>query len=125
MVRFIRFTACFIVLAFALSFTLCANAGEKKASPFQEMVLKLMGMSQKTVEKEVNAVGRGIKKGADVVVEEAKDLGKLATGDKSKAKDVLVKPVMGATEAVGKTTHDVINAPIEAGEETYKGESVK
>ncbi|MBN1872144.1 MAG: hypothetical protein JW800_06185 [Candidatus Omnitrophica bacterium] len=117
-----RFASIVLVLALIFSVATTAAAGDKKGSPFKEVVLKMMGMSKKTVVKEVNAVGRGVKKSADVVVEEVKDVGKLATGDASKAKDVLVKPVKGATEAVGQTAHDVINAPIEAHKETYSGE---
>lgn len=112
-----RFFATLLVFVLIFSLTTNAVAAEKKGSPFKKMVLKMMGMAKKTVEKEVSAVGRGIKKGADVVVEEVKDVGKLATGDMSKAKDVLVKPVTGTTEMVGKTAYDVINAPIEAGKE--------
>ena len=108
------------ILVFALVFSLAANAAaEGKKSPFVQAMLKMMGMSKKTVEKEVTAVGRGVKKGADVVVEEVKDVGKLAAGDDSKAKDILVKPVKGTTEMVGQTAHDVIKAPIEAHQETY------
>ena len=116
-----KMSKCFIyffAVVLIFSFATIASAKEKSSSPFKNVVLKMMGMSKKTVQKEVNAVGRGIKKGADVVAEEAKDVGKLATGDKSKAKDILVKPVMGATEAVGQTAHDVIKAPIEAAQET-------
>lgn len=94
-----------------------ARAEEKKTSPFKELVLKAMGLAGKTVEKEVKAVGKGVKKTVDVVVEEVKDVGRLATGDTSKVKDVLVKPVTGTTEAVGETAHDIIKAPIEAADE--------
>jgi hypothetical protein len=106
-----------LVLALTFSFMTNSEAAEKKGSPFKELCLKILGLSKKTVEKEVSAVGRGIKKGADVVVQEGKDIGALVTGDGSKAKDILVKPVKGATEMVGETTYDVINAPIEAGKE--------
>ena len=119
-----RLVAASLVLALILSVATTVMAEDKPGSPFKDLCLKLMGMSKKTVEKEVNAVGRGIKKGANVVVEEVKDVGKLATGDTSKAKDILVKPVMGTTEAVGETAHDVINAPIEAGKEV-SGECTK
>jgi len=118
-----RLLVVMLALALALSFATSAAAEDKEGSPFKELVLKVMGVSKKTVEKEVNAVGRGIKKGADVVVEEAKDIGKLATGDVSKTKDVLVKPVTGTAEMVGETAHDVINAPIEAGKEVTKEET--
>lgn len=103
------------VLVFALS-TGVAMA-EKKSSPFKELVLKLFGYTTKTVEKEVDTVGKGIKKGADIVVEEVKDVGSLATGDVSKAKDVLVKPVKGVAEVAGETAYGVVTAPIEAGKE--------
>ena len=112
-----RFFAILLILALTLSLTADVMAADKKSSPFKEMCLKVMGFSKKTVEKEVSAVGRGIKKGADVVVEEVKDVGALVTGDGSKAKDILVKPVKGTTDMVGKTVYDVINAPIEAAEE--------
>ena len=103
------------ILIFSLAIN--AEAADKKGSPFKRLCLKAMGLSKKTVEKEVNAIGRGIKKGADVVVQEGKDIGMLVTGDGSKAKDILVNPVKGTTEMVGETTYDVINAPIEAGKE--------
>ena len=107
-----------LVAILALSLTTgVAMAEKKKGSPFKRAVLKMMGLAGKTVEKEVKAIGKGVKKTADVVVEEVKDVGKLATGDTSKVKDVLVKPVTGITEAVGETAHDVIVAPIEAAEE--------
>lgn len=100
-----------------LVFTISLSAGVATAgSPFKEMVLKVLGHTSKTVEKEVNTVGRGIKKGADVVAEEAKDIGGLATGD-SEVKDVLVKPVKGAADMAGETAYGVVNAPIEAAEE--------
>lgn len=120
----IRFFVIPLVLMLTLSLTSGVAMAEKKGSPFKELVLKMFGYTSKTVEKEVNTVGRGIKKSTDVVVEEVKDVGKLATGDASKAKDVLVKPVTGATEAAGETAYGVLNAPIEAGKEV-KGEDVK
>ena len=83
-----RLVAASLVLALILSVATTVMAEDKPGSPFKDFCLKLMGMSKKTVEKEVNAVGRGIKKGADVVVEEVKDVVKLATGDTSKAKDI-------------------------------------
>ena len=100
-----------------LSVMLIAGAAEAKESPFIKMMSRVFGHTAKTVEKEVNVVGTGVKKTADIVVEEVKDVGKLATGDGSKAKDVLVKPITGTTEVVGETTYGVINAPIEAAEE--------
>lgn len=113
-----RFVVLALVMILILSLATGAVAEEQKIkSPFKKLVLKVMGLAGKTVEKEVKAVGEGIKKTADVVVEEVKDVGKLATGDTSKVKDVLVKPVTGTTEAVGETVHDVITAPIEAAEE--------
>ena len=112
------------LLVLVLSVTLLSGTAtaEKKSSPFKELCLKAMGLSRKTVEKGVSTVGRGIKKSADIVIEEVKDVGKLATGDASKAKDVLVKPVEGAAEVVGETTYGVINAPIEAGREIAEGD---
>ncbi len=112
-----------VVLSVLFVFTLFADAALAKQikSPFKRLCLKIMGISTKTVEKEVNTVGRGIKKTTDIVVEEGKDVGKLMKGDGSKAKDVLVKPVTGATEVVGETAHGVITAPIEAGKEVYEG----
>lgn len=113
-----RFFTLFLILIMVFSVSVCAEAKEvKSSSPFKSMVLKMFGYTTKTVEKEVNAVGRGIKKGADVVVEEVKDIGGLATGDVSKTKDVLVKPVKGVTETAGETAYDVLNAPIESAEE--------
>jgi hypothetical protein len=94
-----------------------AMAAEKKGSPFKEMCLKLMGLTKKTVEKEVNTVGTTIKKTTDVVVEEVEDVGRLATGDGSKARDVLEKPVKGITAVGGEAAYGVINAPIEAAQE--------
>ncbi|MBL7071866.1 MAG: hypothetical protein ISS26_06855 [Candidatus Omnitrophica bacterium] len=122
----IRFVV--LILAVIMVVSLAAGAAiaeEKKSSPFKEAVLKMMGMAGKTVAKEVNAVGRGIKGTTDVVVEEVKDVGALATGDGSKVKEILVEPVTGAAEVVGETAHDVINAPIEAGQETFGEEEVK
>ena len=113
-----------LVLALAISLTADTAMAEKKRGPFAEACLKMMGLSKKTIEKEVNTVGYGIKKGTDVVVEEVKDVGKLATGDASKTKDILVKPVTGATKVAGETAYGVINAPIEATQEVY-GEDVK
>ena len=113
-----RFFVVLLALALIFSLTADAIAAEKKGSPFKKLILGMMGMTKKTVEKEVNAVGKGVKKGADVVVEEVKDVGALATGDGSKVKDVLVKPVKGTADMAGETAYDVINAPIEAGRET-------
>ena len=101
-----------LVLTFSLSMS-AAIAG----SPFAELCLKVMGASKKTVEKEINTVGRAIKGTADVIVEEGKDVGALLKGDGSKAKDVLVKPVKGATAVAGEAAYGVLNAPIEAGKE--------
>ena len=109
-----RFFAMFLVLVLTLSFT---TGVAMASSPFKELCLKIMGVTTKTVEKEVNAVGRGVKKGADVVVEEVKDVGSLVTGDISKTKDVLEKPVRGATAVAGEAAYGVLNAPIEAAEE--------
>ena len=111
---FIAVVAFAIALSFAMS---VAEAAEKKSSPFKNLVYKIFGFSKKTVQKEINAVGTGIKKGADVVVQEGKDVGALMKGDKSKAKDILVKPIKGAVEMVGETGHGVISAPLEAGKE--------
>ncbi len=106
-----------ILLILMLTFSLSTDVAMAKESPFKRLCLKMMGLAKKTVEKEVNTVGRTIKKSADVVVEEVKDLGSLATGDTSKAKDVLVKPVRGATAVAGEAAYGVLNAPIEAAEE--------
>jgi predicted component of type VI protein secretion system len=103
-----------MLLVMTLTLSLCAGTA-MAGSPFKEMVLKVLGHTSKTVEKEVNTVGKGVKKTADIVVEEVKDTGKLVTGDGSKVKDVLVKPVQGAAEVTGETAYGVINAPIEAG----------
>ena len=108
----------FFVILLVLVLTFSLTTGTAMAgSPFKELCLKMMGLTKKTVEKEVNVIGRGIKKGADIVVEEVKDIGSLATGDASKTKDVLVKPITGTTEMVGETTYGVINVPIEAAQE--------
>ena len=48
-----------VVMALTLSLTTSAAMA---GSPFKEMVLKMMGYTAKTVEKEVDTVGRGIKK---------------------------------------------------------------
>ena len=110
-----------VILVFSLTASV-ATAAEKKGSPFKDLVLRVFGYTKKTVEKEVTTVGEGIKKGADIVVEEVKDVGELVTGDTSKAKDVLVKPITGTTEMVGETAHGVITAPIEAGKEIAEEE---
>lgn len=111
-----------IVLVAVMSFSLvigAAAAEEEEGNRFVNAIKRFFGATGKTVENEVNTVGMGVKGTADVVVEEAKDVGALATGDGSKAKDVVVKPVTGTAEVVGQTAHDVINAPIEAGQEVY------
>ena len=118
---FIAVVAFAIALSFAMS---AAEAAEKKGSPFVDLCHKVMGFSKKTVEKEVNTVGKGIKKTTDIVVQEGKDVGALMKGDGSKAKDILVKPVTGAVETVGETGHGVISAPLEAGKEVSE-EGVK
>lgn len=112
-----------MVVILTLSLATSAMAEEKEIrSPFKRLILKAMGLAGKTVEKEVKAVGKGVKKAADVVVEEVGGVGELVTGDTSKVKDVLVKPVTGTAEAVGETAHDVITAPIEAAEEVSQEE---
>ena len=111
-----------IVLAVILSLTLVVGvsmAEEQQGNRFINAIKRFFGATGKTVENEVNAVGKGVKGTADVVTEEVKDVGALATGDGSKAKDVLVKPVTGSAEVVGEAAHDVINAPIKAGQEVY------
>lgn len=112
----IRFLAMPLVLVLILVLSTGVAMAEK-SSPFKDLVFKMFGFTKKTVEKEVNTVGKGVKKGADVVVEEVKDVGSLATGDTSKAKDVLVKPVKGTAKVAGETAYGVVNAPIEAGKE--------
>ena len=108
----------FFVIMLILMLTLSFLAGTAMAgSPFKELCLKVMGITTKTVEKEVNVIGRGIKKTTDVVIEEVEDVGKAATG-KGSVKDVLVKPVRGATAVAGEAAYGVLNAPIEAAEET-------
>jgi len=117
-----------IVLVVIMSFSLAIGAAvaeEEEGNRFINAIKRFFGATGKTVEKEVNAVGMGIKGTADVVVEEVKDVGELATGDGSKVKDIVVKPVTGTTEVVGQTAHDVINAPIEAGQEVYGEEEVQ
>ncbi len=118
-----------LIAAVTLALVCGVACAEEKGSPFKELVLKIMGYGKKTVdagkrtvEKEVNAVGKGIKKGGDVVVEEAKDVGKLATGDMSKAKDILVKPVKGTTDMVGETAYEAIKAPADATKEAMQEE---
>lgn len=114
-----KFFVALLVSVLAISFSMTAKAemSDKPDSPFKNAVMKLFGWTSKTTEKSVNAIGAGVKKSADVVVEEVKDVGELATGKGSKAKDVLVNPVTGITEAAGETAYGVLNAPIEAGEE--------
>lgn len=115
-----RVFAVLLVSLLAFSFSIStARAGmtDKPGSPFKDAVLKIFGYTAKTTEKTVNAVGTGVKKTADVVVNEVKDTGELATGKGSKAKDILVNPVMGTTEAVGETVHGIVTAPIEAAKE--------
>jgi len=107
-----------MILAFSLSSGVAL--AEQKGSPFKDLILRIFGYTTKTVEKEVTTVGEGVKKGTDVVTQEVKDVGALATGDTSKTKDVLVNPVTGTTEMVGETAHGVITAPIEAGKELGK-----
>ena len=109
-----KFFVMFLIAVMAFSVTMVEAMA--KESPFAKLCLKVMGVTSKTIEKEVNVVGSGIKKTVDVVVEEVKDVGELATG-KGDVKDVLVKPVEGIAEVVGETTYGVINAPIEAVEE--------
>jgi len=107
-----------VVVMLVLMLALSLSAGTAAAgSPFKELCLKVMGMTGKTVEKEVNTVGRAVKGTADVVVEEAKDIGGLMTGDGSKARDIVEKPVRGATAVAGEAAYGVLNAPIEAGRE--------
>ena len=96
------------LLILALSITLMTGTAEAKESPFVKLMSKVFGFTTKTVEKEVNVVGEGVKKSTDIVVEEVKDVGCLVTGDGSKAKDVLVKPVTGTAEVAGETTYGVI-----------------
>ena len=117
-----KFFVLMVVMILTFSLTTGVAMAEKKGSPFKDLILRMFGYTKKTVEKEVTAIGEGIKKGADVVMEEVKDVGELVTGDTSKVKDVLVKPVTGTTEMVGETAHDVIVAPIEAGKEVAEEE---
>ncbi len=124
-----KFFVLVLVSALALSFSMTtkAEAADKPGSPFQDAVMKMFGWTSKTTEKSVSAVGTGVKKTADVVVDEVKDAGELVTtGKGEKVKDVLVKPVTGTTEAVGGTAYGVLNAPIEAGKEvSEKKEATK
>ncbi len=114
------------VLAVSFSVTAKAETSDKPGSSFKNVVLRMFGWTSKTTQKSVNAIGTGVKKTADVVVEETKDLGELSTGKGSKVKDVLTKPITGTTEAVGETAYGVLNAPIEAGSEvSEKKEATK
>ena len=114
----------FFVIMLTLMLTLSFLVGTAMAgSPFKRLCLKAMGMTTKTVEKEVNVIGKGIKKTTDVVIEEVKDVGKAATG-KGSVEDVLVKPVRGATAVAGEAAYGVLNAPIEAAQEVTE-EDVK
>ena len=114
------------LLVFAVSFSLSAGLAiaEDIGSPFTDAVRKMFGFTSKTTEKGVNAVGTGIKKSTDVVIQHGKDTGDLVTGDTSKVGDVLIKPVKAATTAVGEAAYGVLNAPIEAGQEVSE-EDVK
>ena len=107
------------LLVFAVSFSLSAGLAiaEDTGSPFTDAVMKMFGFTSKTTEKGVNAVGTGIKKSTDVVIEHVKDTGDLVTGDISKTDDVLIKPIKAATTAVGEAAYGVLNAPLEAGQE--------
>lgn len=107
------------VLAISFSMTAKAETADKPSSPFKEAIMKMFGYGAKTTEKAVNAVGAGIKKTGDMVVDEAKDLGEVVTGEGSKVKDVLVNPVTKSAEAAGEAAYGVVNAPIEAGKEVY------
>ena len=111
----------FLILAvvFVLTFSLSIGSAmaEQKESPFKSLIAKIFGFTTKTVHKEVKAVGKGVKKSADVVTEEVKDVGKVVTGDVSKTKDVLVKPVTGTAEMVGTTANEIVTAPIDAAKE--------
>ena len=109
------------VLAISFSMTTKAEAADKSGSPFKDAIMKMFGYGAKTTEKTVNAVGTGVKKTGDMVGQEAKDLGEVATGKGSKVKDVIVNPVTKSTEAVGGTAYGVLNAPIEAGKEVSEG----
>lgn len=113
-----------LVLLFTLMLTFSLSIGsamaETKESPFKSLVMKMFGFTGKTTEKSVNAVGGGVKKSADIVTQEVKDVGEVATGKGSKVKDVLVKPVTGTTEMVGETVHGIVTAPIEAAKEVGK-----
>jgi hypothetical protein len=110
-----------LVLLFAFilvfSFTIGSATAEAKESPFKRLVTKAFPFLAKTTGKSVNAVGGGVKKSADVVTQEVKDVGAVATGKGSKVKDVLVNPVTGTADAVGGTVHGVVTAPIDAAKE--------
>ena len=114
------------LLVFALSFSLLAGMAiaEDTGSPFTDAVKKMFGFTSKTTEKGVNAVGTGIKKSTDVVIQHGKDTGDLIKGDSSKTDDVLIKPVKAATTVAGEVAYGVLNAPLEAGQEVSE-EDVK
>ncbi|MFH0840112.1 MAG: hypothetical protein V1883_03755 [Candidatus Omnitrophota bacterium] len=116
-----KFFVVLLVSVMAVSFSMVtkAEAADKPGSPFADAVMKMFGYGAKTTEKTVNAVGTGVKKTGDMVGQEARDLGDVATGKGSKVKDVIVNPVTKSTEAVGGTAYGVVNAPIEAGKEVY------
>ncbi len=113
-----------VLLAFALAFSFSiitkAEASDKPGSPFKDAVMKMFGYGAKTTEKTVDAVSSGVKKSADMVGQEVKDIGEVATGKGEKVKDVLVNPITKSAEAVGETVHGVLTAPIEAGKEVTK-----
>ena len=108
-----------LLFAFILTFSLSIGSAmaETKESPFKKLVMKMFGYTSKTTEKTVNAVGGGVKKTGDMVGQEAKDVGAVATGKGAKVKDVVVNPVLKSTEVVGETVHGVVTAPIDAAKE--------
>jgi len=117
-----KFFVVLLVSMLAISFSITAKAetADKPGSPFKDAIMKMFGYTGKTTEKSVNAVGGGVKKSADMVGQEVKDVGEVATGKGEKVKDILVNPVMKTTEVVGETVHGVVTAPIEAAKEVGK-----
>ena len=59
----IRFLVMPLVLVLVFVLSTGVAMAEKKSSPFKELVFKAFGFTKKTVEKEVDTVGKGIKKG--------------------------------------------------------------
>lgn len=120
--RKVAIMACIIAASCIIASGVSRAAGDTvKKETFGEKLKnfgqRLFSYPANVIQGSVSTVAETGKRGTEIVTDEIKTVGQVATGDIDKTKDLVTEPLTGTAETVVKTAEETVNIPVDAAKE--------